>query len=109
MGFPSPSMDYAESALTVSRLCNYDANCRTVETSQGYAVINISRKAAQGDAVLVSFHGHIQFARVRGRALITDDGEAIEGSELDDAVVIGVLTHLINRATPEADEDIPVM
>ncbi|HDW3536650.1 TPA: hypothetical protein RMN37_001605 [Escherichia coli] len=109
MGFPSPSMDYAESALTVSRLCNYDTNCRTVETSQGYAVINVSRKAAQGAVVLVSYHGHIQFARVRGRALITDDGESIEGSALDDAIVLGVLTHLINRATPEADEDIPVM
>ncbi|WP_333950274.1 hypothetical protein [Escherichia marmotae] len=72
-------------------------------------MINVSRKAAQGDAVLVSFHGHIQFARVRGRSLITDDGEAIEGAALDDAVVIGVLTHLINSAAPEADEDIPVM
>ncbi|QLN20058.1 hypothetical protein HVZ29_15015 [Escherichia coli] len=109
MGFPSPSMDYAESALTVSRLCNYDVNCRAVETSQGYAVINVSKKATQGAVVLFSFHGHVQFAKVRGRSLITDDGEAIEGSALDDAVVIGVLTHLINRATPEADEDIPVM
>lgn len=109
MGFPSPSMDYAESALTVSRLCNYDFNCRTIETSHGYAVINVSFRPKQGDIVLVSFHGHIQFARVRGRSLITDDGEAIEGAELDDAVIQGVVTHLINRATPEADEDIPVM
>jgi DNA polymerase V len=32
-----------------------------------------------------------------GSALITEDGEAIEGDALDDVVVHGVLTHTINR------------
>ncbi|HBA3815029.1 TPA: hypothetical protein J5U00_000178 [Escherichia coli] len=108
MGFPSPAKDYAETTLSVPVLCNYDGNCRTIETSQGFAVINVSMKPEQGDTVLVSFCGHIQFAVVRGRALITDDGEAIEGDALDDALIQGVVTHLINRAR-QPDDDIPVM
>ncbi|HBX2653541.1 TPA: hypothetical protein MHU03_01295 [Klebsiella pneumoniae] len=32
---------------------------------------------------------------VRGKSLITEDGEAIEGEALDDVTVAGVVTHII--------------
>ena len=54
MGFVSPANDFAESTLTINRICNVCANTRVVETSDGYAVIDVSRRPQQGDTVLSS-------------------------------------------------------
>ncbi|PVF74370.1 hypothetical protein CSC18_2260 [Klebsiella aerogenes] len=59
--------------------------------------------------MLISFCGIIQFGIVRGRALITSEGEAIEGEALDDVEVKGVLTFLINRATFVDEDPNPVI
>ncbi|HHT7473127.1 TPA: hypothetical protein ACT15G_004861 [Raoultella planticola] len=72
-----------------------DANKRIVETEDGYAVIDVCRRPHQGDVVLISFDGAMEFAKLMGRALITADGEAIEGEALDDVEVGGVVTHTI--------------
>ncbi|WP_135719062.1 hypothetical protein [Klebsiella quasipneumoniae] len=109
VGFPSPANDYVEQRLTVASLCRFDANCRVIETSTGYAVVDVSRRARQGDHVLISCSGNVQFAIVRGRSLITTEGEAIEGEALDDVVVEGVVTFLINRAYHHDDDQIPVI
>ncbi|KEO32038.1 hypothetical protein AC28_2647 [Escherichia coli 1-250-04_S3_C2] len=45
--------------------------------------------------VLALYDGRSQFAKWMGAALITDDGEAIEGEALDDVTVAGVVTHII--------------
>lgn len=60
MGFPSPAKDYVEQTLTINRLCQIDANCRVLETSSGYAVIDVSRRPKQGDHVLIACCGIIQ-------------------------------------------------
>ena len=109
MGFPSPATDYIEQRLSVTILCQFDANCRAIETSAGYAVINVSIRPKQGSHVLISFCGSTQFAIVRGRALITSDGEAIEGEALNDVAVKGVVTYMINRAGWHGEDDIPIM
>lgn len=61
------------------------------------------------DALFISFCGSTQFAVVRGRALITSDGEAIEGDALNDVEVKGVVTYLINREGWHNEDDIPIM
>ncbi|WP_370972542.1 hypothetical protein [Enterobacter wuhouensis] len=99
MGFPSPASDYVEQTLSITSICGYDGNCRTIETSAGYAIINVAKKPSAGDSVLITFCGRMDFATVQGKALITQDGEAIEGDSLDDANVMGVITFLVNRAT----------
>lgn len=95
MGFPSPAGDFAESTLTINRICNAGANTRVVETSDGYAVIDVARRPQQGNTVLIRYDGRMEFAKVMGGALITTDGEAIEGEALDDVDVCGVVTHTI--------------
>lgn len=95
MGFPSPANDYVEATLTVSSLCNIGANTRVVETSDGYAVIDVSQRPGQGDIVLIQYDGRTEFAKLLGNALITADGEAIEDEALDDVKVAGVVTHTI--------------
>lgn len=109
MGFPSPAKDYVERTLSPNILCHIDGNCRVIETSAGYAVINTAIRPKQGSNILISLCGILQFAVVRGKAIITDDGEAIEGDALDDVEVKGVLTFLINRATYVDEDPNPVI
>lgn len=51
------------------------------------------------ESVLISFRGKMEIVTVQGKALITQEGEAIEGDSLDDAKVIGVVTFLLNRVS----------
>ncbi|OUY44821.1 hypothetical protein, partial [Klebsiella pneumoniae] len=83
--------------------------CRALETAAGYAIVDVCRRPTQGDHVLIAYAGKTEFAVVRGQALITDDGEALEGEALDDVEVRGVVTYLINRAGWVSDDDIPIM
>ncbi|HBQ0466159.1 TPA: hypothetical protein L7I91_004815 [Klebsiella aerogenes] len=108
MGFPSPANDYVQRALTVDMICGTGPNTRTIETATGYAVIDISMRPKQNGTVMITYSGITDFAKVMGRALITRDGEAIEGEALNDVEVKGVVTFIINRATQE-DDDCPVM
>lgn len=96
MGFPSPAMDYQEQRLTIDLLCGIDGNCRVIETSCGWAVINVAMRPKQGDTLLVRIDNRNEFAKLYGATLITEDGEAIEDDALDDVIVHGVLTHTIN-------------
>ncbi|HFF1820151.1 TPA: hypothetical protein ACGEZE_000622 [Raoultella ornithinolytica] len=95
MGFPSPATDYIERRVSIASLCNLGANTHVFETSDGYAVVDVSRRPKQGDTVLVRYDGRAEFAKLMGGAFITADGEAIEGEALDDVEVGGVVTHTI--------------
>lgn len=101
MGFPSPAKDYEEDRLTVDNLCGIDMNCKVIETDLGWAVINIALPVIPGVIVLATFDGRNHFAKVMGRSLITEDGEAVEGEALEDVVVHGVVTYTINRCSEE--------
>ncbi|CAH5098155.1 hypothetical protein AI2912V1_1950 [Klebsiella pneumoniae] len=54
--------------------------------------------------VLIHYIGQTYFAKIMGQAFITRDGEAIEGEALDDVVVMGVVTFVINNALSNDDE-----
>ncbi|MEG6454559.1 hypothetical protein [Enterobacter cloacae] len=97
MGFPSPAMDYMEQRLTIDLLCGINGNSRVIETTCGWAVVNVALKPEQGDTLLVRMNNRNEFVKFHGSALITEDGEAIEGDALDDVEVFGVLTHSLNR------------
>mgnify|MGYP005888156895 FL=1 len=77
MGFPSPATDYTEQRLTVNSICNVGPNTLLFERSGGYVVLDISLKPKQGSQVLIQHGGGTEIATLRGKALITEDGEAI--------------------------------
>ncbi|EFH5038395.1 hypothetical protein [Escherichia coli] len=106
MGFPSPAGDYVEQRLTPERICGIGMDSRILETSSGFAVIEPCTRLVQNQVLLILSGGRTQFAKLRGRALITDDGEAIEGEALDGVTVIGPVTALINAVG--RDDDCPV-
>ncbi|MGQ8341469.1 hypothetical protein [Klebsiella pneumoniae] len=95
MRFPSPASDYVEQCLSVNSICNVGPNTRVFERDGGYVVLDISLKPKQGSQVLIQHGGGTELATLRGRSLITEDGEAIEGEALDDITVAGVVTHVI--------------
>lgn len=97
MGFPSPAGDYTESRLTIDRICQIDGNCIVVETTTGYAVVNRSLKAKQGDIVLISLFDRNHFAKVQRSTIRTEDGQTLSGEELDEVQVKGVVTFNILR------------
>ncbi|MEG1347756.1 MAG: hypothetical protein RSD49_06840 [Hafnia sp.] len=66
-----------------------------VETQGGYDVVEGSTLFKRGETLLIWFCGRQQHAYWAGDALITDDGEAIEGEALDDVRLVGVVTHTI--------------
>lgn len=68
-----------------------------VKTQEGYDVIENSTLFKRGDTLLIWFCGRQQHAYWAGEALITDDGEAIEGEALDDVRLVGVVTHTIHQ------------
>ncbi|HCT5946073.1 hypothetical protein [Klebsiella variicola] len=108
VGFPSPAADYVERRLTVDSLCGTGPNTRIVQTETGYAVVDFSVKPKQHDTVLIQYSGGTDFAKVMGKAFITRDGEALEGEALDDVVVLGIVTFVINRIWKD-DDDYPVI
>lgn len=73
------------------------ASANIVETLEGYDVIENASAFNRGDTLLIWFCGRQQHAYWAGDALITDDGEAIEGEALDDVRLVGVVTHTIHR------------
>lgn len=95
MGFPSPASDYVEQRLSVNSICNVGPNTLIFERSGGCVVLDISLNPRQGSQLLIQHSGGIELAILRGKALITEDGEAIEGEALDDVTVIGVVTFTI--------------
>ncbi|EME7881528.1 hypothetical protein ACLB5K_001786 [Enterobacter hormaechei] len=105
MGFASPASDYVERQLTPEVLCNMGADSRVLETDLGYAIIEPVVNKTPGDVLLILSDGHTQFAKLMGRALITDDGEAIEGAALEQIEVLGRVTFFINRAI---DDGLPI-
>ncbi|ENT3297252.1 hypothetical protein ACFEY4_002035 [Enterobacter asburiae] len=82
------------------------ASSSIVETQEGYDVIDNSTLFKRGDTLLIWFCGRRQHAYWAGDALITDDGEAIEGDALDDVRLVGVVTHTIY---PVSSDENPFM
>ncbi len=95
MGFPSPATDYTEQRLTVNSICNVGPNTRLYEREGGYVVLDISLKPKQGSQLLIQHGGGTELTTLRGKSLITEDGEAIEGDALDDVSVVGVVAFTI--------------
>lgn len=104
MGFVSPATDYVEQRLSPASICTTNES-RILETSSGFAVIEPVSRLVQNQVLLILSGGRTQFAKVMGRALICDDGEAIEGSAAEEVKVMGRVTFFIN-STDEDDRPV---
>ena len=105
MGFPSPAADYVSQRMTPELICGVGIDTRILETSSGFALIEPVGRLTQSQVLLILSGGRTQFAKLMGKALICDDGEAIEGEAAEEVEVLGRVTFFINST--DAD-DIPV-
>jgi len=105
MGFVSPATDYVERRLCPETICGIGIDSRILETSSGFAVIEPVTRLVQGQVLLILSGGQTQFARFLGKALITEDGEAIEGDAAEGVEVMGRVTFFINSTE---DDEYPV-
>lgn len=60
----------------------HDRRYRIVETADGYAIIEPVQRLRDGEVLLIRTGSSTQFAKLHDRALITSDGEAIEGDAI---------------------------
>ncbi|MEB6153460.1 hypothetical protein MXF23_01190 [Klebsiella quasipneumoniae] len=58
--------------------------------------------------MLIRYDERAEFAKLFGGALVADDEEALEGEALEDVIVIGIVTFVINR-TSRNDDECPVI
>lgn len=91
--FPSPArheIKFLFSKLQDLVPTNHD--CYLTSCNGTLCIIDRYRPAIAGSRVLVERDGNYSWARVRQnpQQLVTDDGEIVEGEQLDDATVIGV-------------------
>lgn len=105
MGLQSPTKDM-HAAFVVATEPLLPPSASIVETPEGYDVIDNVSLVKRGDTLLIWFCGRQQHAYFAGEALITDDGDAIEGEALDDVRLVGVVTHTIR---PVCSDENPFM
>lgn len=103
MGFPSPALDYAESRMSLQTICMTN-DSGILDTDAGVAIIEPVIKKRDGDVLLILSGGRTQFARLAGSVLVVEDGETIEGEDMEEVEVLGRVTFFINRA---ADDGYP--
>ncbi|EMA1799407.1 hypothetical protein SD377_000247 [Cronobacter turicensis] len=101
-------MHAAVPKLKLEEICGVNRSSFLVETLSGHAIIQPDMMPHDGARVLVAAFGQLQFAVVAGGALITEDGESIEGDALEDVNVVGVVTFFLNGAAALTDDN-PVM
>lgn len=106
MGFPSPAADYVAPRLSPEIICGIGMDSRILETSSGFAIIEPVTRLVQGQVLLILSGGQTQFARFMGKALITEDGEAIEGAAEEEVEVMGRVTYFINSTDTD---DVPTI
>ena len=94
MGLPSPALDYVERRLTPEDVMGITALSVVIQATKGYAVAEPGVPAKMGSMVLLELSGRLVFGQVGAKRFLTNDG-IIEGDALDDAKVIGVVTHLV--------------
>ncbi|MEJ4044302.1 hypothetical protein [Erwinia sp. SLM-02] len=102
MGFPSPAKDYVETRLDLNALLiSHPLSTMIINDVGRLVIVDRSLRAGQGDTVAFELFGEGRIGKLSVRALITEEGEAIEGEALDEVTIIGRVTHIALEITPE--------
>ncbi|KQN56712.1 hypothetical protein [Erwinia sp. Leaf53] len=98
MAFPSPATDYAEKELCLNELMiAHTSDTTMIHVPGRILVVDRSLQPEQGDKVAFELFGSGYVGKLMGGALITEDGEAIEGQALEDVQLLGVVTWVLHE------------
>lgn len=98
MGFPSPATDYIEDGICLNRLfIPHPSATSLVEFGGLQYVIDRSVTPGPGSVVCYEMFGEVAIGKFMGRAIITPDGDAIEGEALSEVIVLGAVVLTITQ------------
>ncbi|MCZ4058016.1 phage repressor protein [Pantoea sp. LMR881] len=93
MGFVSPAQDYVEHRLDLNDLLIQNpTNTFRVDTPDGFVLVDSVARIKPGDMIAYQHLGYPMMGKMYTQAIITPDGEAIEGEALEDVIVLGKVT-----------------
>lgn len=102
MGFPSPAQDYVESRIDLNNLfIRHPSATFLVKRGNLSYVVDSSLKPQPGDEVCYEPFGEQGVGKMMGRAIITPDGNALEGTMLDDMLIRGVVVLQVMKVWDE--------
>lgn len=98
MGFPSPAVDYIEDGICLNRLfIPHPSATSLVEFGGLQYVIDSAAVPGPGSEICYEIFGEVAIGKFMGRAIITPDGDAIEGEALSEVIVIGTVVLTITQ------------
>jgi len=98
MGFPSPATDYIEDSICLNRLfIPHPSATSLVEFGGLQHVVDRSLAPGSGSEICYEIFGEVAIGKMMGRAIITPDGDAIEGEGLSEVIVIGTVVLTITQ------------
>ncbi|WP_034948047.1 S24/S26 family peptidase [Erwinia oleae] len=107
MGFPSPAQDYVESRIDLNTLFIPRPSATSLFDFDGIMhLIDASERPRDGDVLAYELFGEVGIGKLMGRAIVTRDGDAIEGGALDDVIILGRVTLMIQKLW---DDDRPII
>lgn len=107
MGFHSPASDFYEGCINLNEVLmpHPEATIR-VDTPEGFVLVDAAAQIKPGDVIAFQHHGYSMMGKVFRQAIITPDGEAIEGEALEDVIVLGKVTFEVRSAcSPATDQE----
>lgn len=98
MGFPSPATDYIEDGICLNRLfIPHPSATSLVEFCGLQYVIDSAAVPGSGSEICYEIFGEVAIGKFMGRAIITPDGDAIEGEALSEVIVLGAVVLTITQ------------
>ncbi len=95
MGSPSPTGDYIVRRLSIEAICSVGSTVTSWKRHPGFRCLNQPVRWCRGRCCCTS-GGKAQFAKLRGQALIMDDGEPIKGDAAQEIEVMRRIMFFIN-------------
>lgn len=106
MGFPSPADDYVESRPCLNVMCQVRGSVTLFEIDGILHLLDSGLNPGEGDVLCYELYGERGVGKLMGGAIITREGEALEGNALEDVMVLGKVTFMVAKAH---DDERPII
>ncbi|MDW8847481.1 hypothetical protein SD961_16560 [Erwinia sp. MMLR14_017] len=91
--FPSPATDYVERCLCLNELfIHHPLATSLLEHEEQSYLVDAAITPVSGDYIAYELFGEVKVGRIMVRAIITPDGEALEGEVLNQTTILGCIT-----------------
>ncbi|QEW32038.1 hypothetical protein D0N50_10285 [Erwinia billingiae] len=97
MGFPSPAQDYVETRIDLNVICQVRPSVTMFDIDGVLHLMDCGAKPCSGDILCYELYGERAVGKLMGQSIITRDGETLEGTAMEDIVVLGKVTFMVSN------------